>query len=499
VVAIDDAYHTTHTIIYLPENVILIKNNLSTILPAERLTRQESFGHSISSPVYLYRPVLKEQVAELFEQARKGGFTIGLRGAGRSYGDAALNSGGVLLDFQRMNRILEWNPESGVITVEPGVTIEQLWRHTLDDGWWSPVMPGTMFPTLGGCLGANVHGKNNWKAGTMGEHVLQFDALLPDGREKTCTPQKNKELFYAIISGMGLLGVFTSITLQMKKVYSGNLDVYAWAEPNLKGVLEATDREKENDYIVGWVDFTSGGRGLGRGQMHLANYLKPGEDPYPAQTLNADAQDLPDNILGIVPKSMVWQFLRLGVNNPGARLANTAKYLMNRTIGHKKRYPQSLVEFTFLLDYVPNWEYAYGKGGLIQYQSFLPKETALDVYTDMIKLCQRRRLPSYLGVSKRHRPDPFLFSHALDGFSLAMDFKVPPRKRTKLIQLTHDLNKLVLEGGGRFYFAKDSALTPEVVEGYLGEATVKKFKKLKSQVDPEGILQTDLYQRCFGE
>ena len=470
---------------------------MTSILPSERLTRLENFGHSISRPVYLYRPVQTEQIADLFEQAKKMGMSIGLRGAGRSYGDAALNGGGILLSFQRMNRILEWNPETGVITVEPGVTIEQLWRYTLDDGWWSPVMPGTMFPTIGGCLGANVHGKNNWKAGTMGEHVLKFDALLPDGRGVTCTPKKNKDLFHAIIGGMGLLGVFTSITLQMKKVYSGNLDVYAWAEPNLKGILEATDREKENDYIIGWVDCTAGGSWLGRGQMHSANYLESDDDPHPARSLNADNQDLPDNILGLVPKSMVWQFMRLGMNNLGAWAGNTGKYLMNRTIGHKKRYLQSLVAFTFLLDYVPNWERAYGKGGLIQYQSFLPKDTALDVYTQMLKLCKRRRLPSYLGVTKRHRPDNFLFSHALDGFSLAFDFKVPTRKRQKLIALTRDLNQLVLEGGGRFYFAKDSTLTPDVVRGYLGETTVKKFKKLKTQVDPDGILQTDLYQRCF--
>lgn len=80
-----------------------------------------------------------------------------------------------------------------------------------------------------------------------------------------------------------------------------------------------------------------------------------------------------------------------------------------------------------------------------------------------------------------------------------MDFKIPLRRRSKLIQLTRDMNELVLSGGGRFYFAKDSTLTPDVVRSYLGEAAVKKFKKLKSQVDPEGILQTDLYQRCFGE
>ena len=471
--------------------------NITQALPSQRLQKLENFGHSIQRPAYLYRPTHAEQIAEIFQLARESHVPIALRGAGRSYGDAALASAGIVLDLQRMNRILEWNPETGVITVEPGVTIERLWRYTMEDGWWSPVMPGTMFPTIGGCLGANIHGKNNWRQGTLGEHVLSFTAVLPNGEQVTCTPAKNKEFFYGIISGMGLLGVFTSVTLQMKKIYSGNLEVHAWAEPNLKRMLQATDEGKQEDYIVGWIDSTARGSSLGRGQMHSARYLEQGEDPYPAQTLNPANQDLPDTIMGLVPKSIVWRFLKLGINNPGAWAGNLAKYLMNATIGNNKTYLQSLVAFTFLLDYVPNWEYSYGKNGLIQYQSFLPLETAHDTYREILKVSQSYGLPSYLGVMKRHRPDNFLFSHAVDGFSLALDFKV--RRREKFVQMTDELNQIVLDGNGRFYFAKDSTLTPDVVAAYLGEDTIEAFKQLKAKVDPDHILQTDLYKRCFGE
>ena len=97
---------------------------------------------------------------------------------------------------------------------------------------------------------------------------------------------------------------------------------------------------------------------------------------------------------------------------------------------------------------------------------------------------------------KRHRPDNYLFSHAVDGFSLALDFKV--RRREKFVRLMDELNQIVLEGSGRFYFAKDSTLTPDVVAAYLGEDTINRFKQLKEKVDPQNILQTDLYKRCFG-
>lgn len=476
--------------------------NKMDVLPAEHLYKLENFGHSISGPAYVFKPTHIEQVADLLQQARKHGFSVALRGAGRSYGDAAMNNGEVVLDLQRMNRMLEWNPKTGVVKMEPGVTIEQLWRYTLEDGWLSPVNPGTMKPTFGGCLGANVHGKNNWIRGTMGDHVIEFEALLPNGETVTCSPKRNRDLFYSMISGMGMLGVFTSVTYQMKRIYSGFLDVYAWAEPNIERVVAATDEHRDDDYVVGWVDCTARGRGLGRGQMHLANYLKEGQDPNPAQSLRIDKQDLPANIMGIVPRSIVPLFMGVALSmNLGAWAGNLGKYLMSRTLSHKKAYRQSFVEFNFLLDYVPNWESAYGRGGLIQYQTFLPKDTAASTFRELLKQTHRSGMPSYLGVLKRHKPDDFLFSHALDGFSLAMDIKVPTsqRKLKKLREMTNRMNQIVLEGGGRFYFAKDSTLTSDVVHSYLGEAAVVKFKKLKAKCDPDNVLQTDLYRRCFGD
>ena len=252
--------------------------------PADRLTYLENFGHSIASAAYLYRPTQGQQILEIFELCQARGFQVALRGASRSYGDAALNAGGVVLDLRRMNRILDWDPDRGVIQVEPGVTIEQLWKHVLEDGWWPPIVPGTMAPTIGGCLAMNVHGKNNYRAGTLGEHVLSFSALLPTSEELNCSPDQNQNLFYAMIGGLGVLGVFTSITLQMKRVYSGDLWVSAWASPNLQQMMDDIETFKSTtDYIVGWIDTTARRNGLGRGQLHSADYLTPDEDRRPAR------------------------------------------------------------------------------------------------------------------------------------------------------------------------------------------------------------------------
>jgi FAD/FMN-containing dehydrogenase len=473
-------------------------------LPIERLAPLENYGHSIRAIAYVYRPTHVEQVAEVFRLAEQTGQTVALRGAGRSYGDAALNSGQIVLDLQRMNRILAWDPATGIIKVEPGVTLQQIWTYTLEDGYWPPVTSGTMFPTIGGALGMNIHGKNNWKAGTLGEHVLAFDALLPNGQLVTCTPTENADLFYSLIGSAGLLGVFTSVTLKLKRVETGFVRVYAWATPTLKVMLDDLDRDKDKyDYIVGWLDGLAGGSGLGRGQIHGADYVHADEDPSGGQSLKLSYQDLPDTFFGVMPKSMLWRFMTPFMSNAGTWLINTAKYLLSRTLEHHKTYLQSIVAFTYLLDYVPNWERSYGKGGLIQYQSFLPLATAHDAWHQMLELTHKHRLPTYLGVTKRHRPDKFLLTHAVDGYSLAMDFKVTGRpgtlegNRRKLNQMTSEMSEIVLAAGGRHYFAKDSTMTPQIAARYLGDETLAKFKSLKQRCDPHGLLQTDLYRRLL--
>jgi decaprenylphospho-beta-D-ribofuranose 2-oxidase len=465
-------------------------------LSLNNFTQLENFGHSLRAPSYRVRPTRNEEICDVFHLAEQEGLTITARGAGRSYNDAALNGGGIMLDTSAMNQILEWNPASGVVRCEPGVTLEKLWKHVEPDGWWPPVVSGTMKTTLGGCLSANIHGKNNFKKGTIGEHVLEFSAILPTGESITCTPAANSELFYAMISGLGMLGVFTSITLQMKRIYSGLMTVHAWSVPNLHQHLqELLDNAPHHDYIVGWLDTTAAGKNIGRGQIHAADNLKEGEDANAGQTMRLENQTLPPRIFGVFPKSALHYFMSPFMNNLGVSGVNTAKYVASLP---KHTFRQSHAAFHFLLDYVPNWERAYGRGGLIQYQSFLPKETAEQAWRELIELSLRRGLPSYLGVTKRHRPDKFLLTHAVDGFSLALDFKVTDRNRTPLSKMLQEFDRIILNAGGRFYFAKNSETSAEAARAFLGEATIAKFKELKRRCDPNNLLESNLFRRVFG-
>lgn len=466
-------------------------------LPLDRLERVEAWGMATSAMSYVFRPSTVDQLHEIIRLASKAGVSVAMRGAGRSYGDAALNAERVLIDMSRMKRILAWDPGEGVLQVEPGVTIAELWRYVLGDGWWPAVVPGTMHPTVGGCLAMNIHGKNNWSAGTLGEHVREFEVMLADGSLLRCSPENDRDLFQAMVGGLGYLGIFTSITLDLKRIYSGLLEVRSLTESNLDGMLASMERFKEQaDYVVGWVDCLAAGSGLGRGQIHTADYLGPGEDHQRARTLQVDYQDLPDTFFGLIPKSVMWILMRPLMNDLGARLINMGRFWSARFQGDH-RFRQSLAEFNFLLDYIPGWKKAYLPGGLVQFQSFVQADQASEVFGKLIRTTHRRGIPSYLGVLKRHRPDTFLLSHGVDGFSLAMDFRVTRRRRKRLVALLAELEEIVLEARGRFHFAKDSALSPETVAAYLGEDALAELGKLKDRYDPGGLFSSNLTRRVF--
>jgi FAD/FMN-containing dehydrogenase len=467
------------------------------LLPAERLEQVASWGGATQSVSYVYRPATVEALSDVFTLARRSDRNVGLRGGGNSYGDAALNSENIILDLRRMNRILEWNPDSGVIRVEPGVTLAELWQYIIEDGWWPPVATGTSFTTMGGSAAMNVHGKNAWQAGPIGDHILEFDLMMSSGEIITCNRTENRDVFYAAIGGFGMLGVFTSLTLQMKRIYSGLLDVETCVQADLDDMFAYFhENVAHSNYIVGWIDSLAAGQTVGRGDVHRANYLPEGADPNPSQTLRLENQHLGPNLFGVMPRSIMWLFMRPMMRDTGMRFVNRGKYLAGR-FGGMKRYRQPHAQFHFLLDYIPDWKRAYQPGGLIQYQPFIPKETAADAFREILELCQRRGLPNYLTVLKRHKPDEFLMSYAVDGFSMAMDFRVTTENRRRVVWLARELDQIVINAGGRFYFAKDSTLRPETAATYLGEATIARFRDLKQQCDPENILQTDLWRRIF--
>ncbi|MFN3728645.1 MAG: FAD-dependent oxidoreductase [Fimbriimonadaceae bacterium] len=460
-------------------------------LDSARVQCLAGFGMADRADVYLFRPTSEDEVRAALMTARRTGRQVVLRGAGQSYGDAALLPEAAALDLGRMNQIRSWDPERGVIEADAGVTIEQVWRHALEDGWWPPVVSGTMRPTLAGALSANIHGKNNYCMGVLGDHVERIRIMWADGNVEDITSEDPK--FRVVVSGMGLFGVILRLRLRLKRVTCGDLrvlpiSVRSWGEQ----FAAFAKYESSADYLVSWVDAFAKGSSAGRGLIHAAWYPDDIVDPH---SLLARHQDLPDTILGTIPKSRVWKYLK-ALNRPAfIRWINASKYLSSKKLGDDKPHLQSIVGFSFLLDYVPNWRRAYEPDGLLQFQVFTPKEHAQHVFEELLEMQHRGGMPAFLAVMKRHRPDRYLLSHGVDGYSLALDFKIKNRHQRQLVSLCHEMARFAVKYGSRFYFAKDRVLTPELTRAFLGDERLQEFRDWKAQLDPENLFSSALAKR----
>ncbi len=438
------------------------------------------------------RPSSSSELAGIFADAQAAGKTISLRGGGNCYGETPLNDGGMVLDMTALDRVLAWDPAVGIARVEPGVTIEKLWETVVGDGYWPAVVPGTMKVTVGGACSLDIHGKNHFALGSFRDHVLSLKLMTTDGEILHCSATENQDVFDHVLGGLGLLGCLTEIELKLKKVSSGQVDVEPIVVDSFAHMTEVMEGlSSTSDYLVGWHDGFAAGDKVGRGLIHRANHPKEGDDAF----FDVKKQGLPSTLLGVVPRSWMWWGLWFFLNKPGMRFINYLKFLSGKRNEKKGVHRQGLAAFHFLLDYVPHWKKSYKPGGLIQFQSFVPKDRAAQVFEDLLRLCQRRNLPPYLVVTKRHFETKSLLPYAVDGFSQALDIRVTKKNRGRVENLVREMEEIVFAASGRFYLAKDGMMTPESFRRYVDKDRLEAFRELKARLDPRGVLQSDLSRR----
>src|SRR5262249_32779673 len=146
-------------------------------------------------------------------------------GLQRSYGDAALNRDGGVILHDRLNRLLDWDPQTQVLECEAGVTYHDILDSFLPRGFILPVTPGTRFVTVGGALAADVHGKNHHRDGSLASFVVSFRLLTGTGQVLTCSRTHNADVFWATLGGMGLTGAILSARLRLTPVESAYVGV----------------------------------------------------------------------------------------------------------------------------------------------------------------------------------------------------------------------------------------------------------------------------------
>lgn len=439
-------------------------------MPIWASTELSGWGRVLRATSPAARP---ERVADLERAlADTGNDSLLAYGAGRSYGDAALNSTGRSIIMRRLDRFLDFDPASGRLVAEAGATFADVVAAFLPRGFMAPVAPGTGFATLGGGVANDVHGKNHHQAGSLGQHVEWLDLRLPSGELRRVEPQRDVGLFKATIGGVGLTGIVERLCLRLKAVPSNAVQVRTRRIRNLGEFLEAFAEERDRaEYVVGWIDALARGPDLGRGVLEAAS---PSADGVPR--MQRKARRVPMDVPGFA------------LNPLSVRAFNSVYYARVPSQGREHR--QSYERFLFPLDAVRDWNRIYGKRGFHQFQCVVPFEAGRSALVAMLELTSRSGQGSFLAVLKALGPaGTGYLSFPQPGYTLALDFP-NARKTTELIGR---LQQIACDHGGRVYLAKDSSLRPETLRLMYPE--LAKFQEVLAEIDPHGRLQSDLARR----
>jgi FAD/FMN-containing dehydrogenase len=404
-------------------------------------------------------------------------------GQGRSYGDAALVSDGVLLLTQRLDRVIAFDEETGLLTAEAGMTLEQVLESFVPKGWFPPVTPGTKFVSLGGCVAADVHGKNHHRDGTFGAYVRELKMVLADGSRRVCSPREDALLFWATVGGMGLTGIIIEVTLQLIPIESAHVAVQHHQATDLDASLRLLEDSATDDrYTVAWIDCLAGGRELGRSVLMRGHHATRAELPAhverPLQLKPQGQRNLPFDFPN-------W------VLNPLAMTAFNKLYYW-RQGARKRPFVTTCESFFYPLDMIGNWNRMYGKRGFVQYQCVFPTRTARRGLQSLLERLAASRRASFLAVLKRFGPEgPGLLSFPIEGYTLSLDLPLDPA----LFPFLDQLDLIVLQHGGRVYLAKDARLKAETFRAMY--ARLPEWKRVKASVDPLNRFTSDLARRLL--
>ena len=362
-------------------------------------------------------------------------------GMGRSYGDVCLNDKNMLLLTRGLNRLLAFDPDTGILCCEAGTTLAEVLEFAVPRGWFLPVTPGTKFVTVGGAIANDVHGKNHHVVGAFGRHVLRFGLTRSDGTRMECSPVSHSEFYSASIGGLGLTGLITWAAIQLKPIVSRGIGCRMIQFHGLEEFIALSETHSQREYTVSWVDCVSRGRSAMRGIFMCGDHARIPEDRNP----------------------IVKAKLNLPVDLPALALNRATVRLFNTIYFHKqlKKSVTAMIDyesFFYPLDSLLHWNRMYGKQGLLQFQCAVPHDGGIAAVRAILEAIAESGLASFLAVLKifGDAVSPGIMSFPMPGITLTLDF---PIRTSRTFSLVDRLGEMACAVGGRLYPAKDARMT----------------------------------------
>lgn len=436
------------------------------------LKKLTSWGRINKDPQKVFFPKSLQEIKYILNKVKSSNSNVLAYGKGRSYGETCLNSDGYIVKTTLLNKVIDFDINTGIIKCEAGITLAELIKIILPRGFFLPVTPGSKFVTLGGAVANDVHGKNHIHSGSFGCFVESFSLFRSNSDENiVCTRNENKDLFFATIGGLGLTGVIEWVEVKLKKINSSYLSLVNEKFLGIDQFIEKTEYyDNQYEYVVAWVDCFNK-KGI-RGIITAANHIN-------------------DSNIEIKNR----KFLRIPIDFPSFVLNNISIKIFNYFYYyyHLLKPKFSTVyfdEYFYPLDNIKDWNKMYGKKGFYQYQFVIPMSAKKELKL-IFDLIRTKKQGSFLAVLKifGSKKSGGLISFPEEGYTLALDF---PNKGDKTLELFKEIDQIVKSCGGSLYPAKDSRKEcAEIIKNKTN------FKNFAQNIDP--IIQSNFSKEFFNE
>ncbi|TDD17345.1 FAD-binding oxidoreductase [Nonomuraea diastatica] len=429
------------------------------------------WGCTAPTPARLARPRSVGHLRELVASAPRRGVVA--RGLGRSYGDAAQNAGGLVVDCTGLDA-WTFDEGGGLVTASGGVSLHTLMTALIPRGWFVPVSPGTRHVTVGGAVAADVHGKNHHRDSSFGAHVRSLTLVTAGGEVLTLRP--GHPLFSATVGGMGLTGVIAEATFGCVPIETSMMRVDVRRTADLDETMAAmADTDGRHRYTVAWIDLMARGRRMGRGVLTRGDHAAPAE----VKEASPFAPGVPARAPAWVPGGLL--------NGLSLRAFNEVWY---RKAPRRRTLTQGIAPFFHPLDGVEGWNRMYGPRGFVQYQFVVPFG-AEETLRGIVATLSEHGSPSFLTVLKRFGPGSGgLLSFPMPGWTLALDLPAGGRGLSGLLR---GFDRRVAGAGGRVYLAKDARLGAAMMAEMYPE--LERWRRIRDEADPAGLFRSDLARR----
>jgi decaprenylphospho-beta-D-ribofuranose 2-oxidase len=453
---------------------------------SEQLLR--SFGRIHSAYAEVHYPESTSALQKVLQQARAQGRKVTFRGGGLSFDSQSLNND-LVVSLEKLDKILDVDVDNKQITVQPGARWGKIVETLLPHGLTPYVVVTTAQATAGGTLSGNCLSRSSPLYGKEGKHVERFELLRTDGVVVRCSREENAELFHAVIGGFGYLGVVTEITYNLLEI--GNrtqvatvVEKYEGFSPLLDALSAATHNPGEWNAVYA-VAFFSGRKNKGlllKSRYTDETRLQPLAIYRPLTALRVPVEWL---IRISTINNLVWNlFFRFSLKPD-------------------KTYVNKLPGYAFFVDGNRVSAEIAEKVGVtlptIQQTYVIPEVELLPFLEEAATRLRQSNLSPNLFDILFVQDDDFLMSsnNGLAGYAVSVAFQHLTMRKISLIDAhLRDLSDVCQRLGGRVYLVKNVHASASQLQEMYGENMVQ-FRALKEQLDPEGILRNEFFDRVF--